>query len=233
MPSPIFTVLITGAGSGLGLGLCRLWLHRGADVLATVRDVQASRRLLAPLARRTGGRLRLLPLDVASGASLQALGERLRRGGRRIDLLINHASVRQILSLDRLELRRDGRAGLGRAARLRVGFEMLATLRVAYAVMDLLTPGAQVICLTTPPRSASEFGSLQTPPRLSPAALLRSLTALSRDLAGRRSLLALLYPGPEAGPAAPEERLAWTAAVLDELRGLPPPQPARPLLFER
>jgi NAD(P)-dependent dehydrogenase (short-subunit alcohol dehydrogenase family) len=213
-------LLITGAGSGLGLELCRVWLRRGARVVGAARGrAEALRRL----ATHSGGRLTFLSLDVASAESLRALPAALRRVPP-VDLLIHHASMRQIISLDRLSADRGPPLGL----------QLLPALHVTYAALPHLAPGARVICLTTPLRSAGEFGSLGAPPRVSPAALRLSLQALAADLAAKAGLLALFYPGP-AREARRGERLEWVIRSIDGLL-LGPAQEGegpRPLVLRR
>ena len=67
------TILITGAGRGIGAGLAEAYRARGRDVIA---------------AARTG---RDAPLDVSDPASIRALADRL--SGRTIDLLVCNAGV--------------------------------------------------------------------------------------------------------------------------------------------
>ena len=62
MPS----VLVTGCSSGFGLETARLVLDRGWEVVATLRRPRAD---LLP----TGGRMRVLPLDVTRAESIAAV----------------------------------------------------------------------------------------------------------------------------------------------------------------
>jgi len=76
------TVLITGAGRGIGLGLAREFTGRDARVVATVRDPSQA-ELLGSLGARVE------ELDVADGESVAACARRLRDVP--IDLLVNNA----------------------------------------------------------------------------------------------------------------------------------------------
>ncbi len=83
------TVLITGAGRGLGLEFARQYAERGATVIATVRDptkAAALRTLAAACANVAVERL-----DASDDAGIQGLAQRCR--GRAIDVLINNAGV--------------------------------------------------------------------------------------------------------------------------------------------
>lgn len=117
-------VLVTGANRGIGLELARRYVARGDQVVGTVRDVAGATELAT-----TGAEV--LPLDVADGASVRALAERL--GGRPLDLVVNNAGL--------------GGAGPGIADldidRLLPYFAInaLGPLRVAQAVLPNLRAG--------------------------------------------------------------------------------------------
>ena len=77
------TVLITGANRGLGLGLARVYLEDGWQVVAAVRQSSAELEAL-----QTGG-LDIRRLDLCNDEELAALAGSL--DGRPIDVLINNA----------------------------------------------------------------------------------------------------------------------------------------------
>jgi len=85
-------VLVTGSNRGLGLAFVRHYLDRGARVFAACR--QPGRALeLNRLAGDHPARLKLLPLDVASPASITALRKELDLLTERLDRLINNAGI--------------------------------------------------------------------------------------------------------------------------------------------
>lgn len=87
------TVLVTGAGRGLGRELARQYAHAGWRVIA------CGRRL--PAAGFEPG-IEFQPLDVADAASISDLAARL--AGRPLDVLANNAAVRsRVAGLDRFE----------------------------------------------------------------------------------------------------------------------------------
>ena len=86
------TVLITGAGRGIGLELARQYAERDAHVIATVRDAAQAERLASFGAR-------VEELDVADPGSVTACAVRLSNVP--IDLLINNAGRQN--RADRLE----------------------------------------------------------------------------------------------------------------------------------
>lgn len=81
------TWFITGASSGLGLGLTDTLLARGDRVVATVRRQGA----LSTLQARHGDRLAVLPLDVTDVQAIRAVtAEAFQRMGR-IDVVVSNA----------------------------------------------------------------------------------------------------------------------------------------------
>ena len=88
------TVLITGAGRGLGLEMVRQYAADGWQVIATARDPSKATELAA-LALQPGSRIRVEALDVANHATIDALAAKLHEGGAPlpIDVLINSAGT--------------------------------------------------------------------------------------------------------------------------------------------
>jgi NAD(P)-dependent dehydrogenase (short-subunit alcohol dehydrogenase family) len=86
MPS----VLITGANRGLGLEFARQYLADGWQVYAACRD-QASASELRQLAEDSGGRLRILAMDVTDTENVKAAAAELDK--QAIDLLLNNAGL--------------------------------------------------------------------------------------------------------------------------------------------
>jgi NAD(P)-dependent dehydrogenase (short-subunit alcohol dehydrogenase family) len=87
------TILITGAGRGIGLGLAREMAGRGWHVLAgarnpgTCHDLQAAARSALP------GPIGIVPLDVRSDESVRAAADEVSGKVRVLDVLVNNAGV--------------------------------------------------------------------------------------------------------------------------------------------
>ncbi|MFW5689190.1 MAG: SDR family NAD(P)-dependent oxidoreductase, partial [Spirochaetota bacterium] len=86
---------VTGTERGLGLALTAELLERGYRVYAGA--YHADHPELDELGERSGGRLRVLPLDVTDQDSVDAAAGAIAVDGGRLDLLINNAG----LALDR------------------------------------------------------------------------------------------------------------------------------------
>ncbi|OBA91193.1 short-chain dehydrogenase [Mycobacteriaceae bacterium 1482268.1] len=86
--------VVTGANSGLGLGVTRALSAAGADVIMAVRSRQKGEAAIAEIRGADPAvKLSMKGLDLASLKSVAALGEELVAEGRPVDLLINNAGV--------------------------------------------------------------------------------------------------------------------------------------------
>ncbi len=83
------TILVTGAGGGIGHEVVRELAKRGAAVVAGVRDPVHG----AALAAELGPNAEYFAADVASPPSLTAAVRRLAQTHARLDVLINNAGV--------------------------------------------------------------------------------------------------------------------------------------------
>jgi NAD(P)-dependent dehydrogenase (short-subunit alcohol dehydrogenase family) len=81
--------VVTGAGAGLGTETARVLALAGAQVVMAVRNVPAGEAV----ARTLGGALEVMPLDLASVASIRAFARALLARHERIHLLVNNAGV--------------------------------------------------------------------------------------------------------------------------------------------
>jgi NAD(P)-dependent dehydrogenase (short-subunit alcohol dehydrogenase family) len=101
------TVVVTGAAGLLGRAHVRALAAAGATVIATDRDGEACRRLVAELAAEVEGavaitvvkegevkrRLHAFPADITVPASLEALGDAAMGLTGRIDVLVNNGAL--------------------------------------------------------------------------------------------------------------------------------------------
>ncbi len=88
--------VVTGANSGLGLGLAGRLSAAGADVVMAIRNRAKGEAAVDEIrAKVPDAKLTIKSLDLSSLASVAALGEELNAEGRPIDILINNAGVMQ------------------------------------------------------------------------------------------------------------------------------------------
>ncbi len=135
--------VVTGASSGLGLGLTTRLAAAGAEVLLAVRDPGRGEAALARVrAEVPAARVSLRTLDLASLASVADLGDHLGAEGRPINILINNAGVMapatRHSTADGLELQ-FGTNYLGHVA---LTGRLLALLRAGQARVTTMTSSA-------------------------------------------------------------------------------------------
>src|ERR1700756_6029278 len=86
--------VVTGASSGLGLGLAKRLPAAGADVVMAIRTKTKGEAAISEIRRGVpAAKLTIRHLDLSSLESVAALGEELGAEGRPIDILINKAGV--------------------------------------------------------------------------------------------------------------------------------------------
>jgi len=83
------TVLITGAGSGIGLELARAFVSEGAKVIAT--DVNMNS--LKPLPEEMGSNCSIYELNVCNEDAFLRLAEKLDAQGSLPDIVVNNAGI--------------------------------------------------------------------------------------------------------------------------------------------
>jgi NAD(P)-dependent dehydrogenase (short-subunit alcohol dehydrogenase family) len=202
------TVLITGAGRGLGLEFVRQYAADGWHVHACVRD-PAGCGELGQLVTAAQGRIRVHVLDVTDHAAIGALARSL--AGTPIDVLINNAGTmgKQNFAGQGMEAQRFGHLDYDDWLQtLRVN--TLAPMMMAEAFVDHVAASAQkkIVTLTSVIASigANNLGGLYAY-RSSKAAANAIMKSMALDLARRGIIAVPLHPGwaqtAIGGPHAP------------------------------
>ena len=88
------TVWITGASSGVGEGLARVFNRHGANIIISARRQEELERVKATCIEGPG-RVDVVPFDIVDEAQRQAAAEQVLAANKRIDVLINNAGIGQ------------------------------------------------------------------------------------------------------------------------------------------
>ena len=211
-------VLITGSNRGIGLGLARAYISKGAHVIATCRTPENVEELES-LGRSHGDRLKILQLDVTKKKQLVSLDEEL--GDRKIDILYLNAGVtggRKAVPFGDLKSQEWGEVLLVNSiAPILVAQRMLPRIRRS---------GSKTIAILT-----SQMGSIGNNTsggsyiyRSSKAALNAGAKSMALDLKGIGVKVILLHPGwvqtDMGGPNAEitvEQSVAGMVTLIERL----------------
>ena len=211
-------VLITGSNRGIGLGLARAYISKGAHVIASCRTPENVKELES-LRRSHGDRLKILQLDVTKKKQLVSLDEEL--GDRKIDILYLNAGVtggRKAVPFGDLKSQEWGEVLLVNSiAPILVAQRMLPRIRRS---------GSKTIAILT-----SQMGSIGNNTsggsyiyRSSKAALNAGAKSMALDLKGIGVKVILLHPGwvqtDMGGPNAEitvEQSVAGMVTLIERL----------------
>jgi 2-keto-3-deoxy-L-fuconate dehydrogenase len=93
------TALITGAGSGIGAAIARVFAQQGAAVAVADLDAAGATRVAAEITQ-AGGRATGYACDVSNAASVEALFRDVAAAHPRLDILVNNAGIAHVGSIE-------------------------------------------------------------------------------------------------------------------------------------
>lgn len=184
------TMVISGAGRGIGLEWARQELEAGTRVIATARDPEASEEL-RELAASGKHRLNILKMDVTDDASIERAAEAIGRLAPAVDDLLHNAGVFGPKDAAPLE-------GSPDEVRHVLEVNAIGPYRVTRRLLPLLRKGnsPRIIFIT------SRMGSIGDSPsggafayRMSKSALNMLGVNLAQTLHGDGILSLMLHPG--------------------------------------
>ena len=92
------TAFVTGAGSGIGESIARLFAQQGAHVVLADIQEDAAQRVAAEI-QNAGGSARVQRLDVAEEPQVRAAIEQVASAEGRLDILVNNAGISHVGSI--------------------------------------------------------------------------------------------------------------------------------------
>jgi len=173
------TVLITGAGRGIGLEFARQYAAAGWEVIATVRDPAQAETL-----RGLGARVETL--DMEDFAALAGFPARL--AGSSIDLFIANAGVSGPQRIDSAE-------AAGRWEKVHAVNAVAPTLLAEALLPKVAAAGGKMVAITSRMGSIADSSGGYIAYRASKAALNAAWRALALSVADRPVTLAMFHPG--------------------------------------
>lgn len=181
------TILITGAGRGIGLALTEAFAGREDKVIATVRDPARLDGLATVMAHYPDS-IEVHRLEVTDRASIAALAARLE--GRPIDVLINNAGTIGPERQSSLDMDFDGWLETFRV-------NTLAPLAVVQGLLPNLRAGQhpKILTISSGMGSMASHQSDRLAYRSSKAAVNKVMQGLATDLVGEGITVAVCHPG--------------------------------------
>jgi 2-keto-3-deoxy-L-fuconate dehydrogenase len=92
--------VVTGAGSGIGAAIARLFAKQDAEVVVLDVDEARAREIAGDIAS-AGGRAEALTCDVADGEAVARAFHQIAAGRRRLDILVNNAGIAHVGTIER------------------------------------------------------------------------------------------------------------------------------------
>jgi NAD(P)-dependent dehydrogenase (short-subunit alcohol dehydrogenase family) len=205
------TILITGAGRGLGLEFARQYAADGWRVIACCRSPDK-----APELKKLGRQVEVHALDVTSQDSIQHLAKAL--AGTPIDVLLNNAGLHG-------DRRAFGETDVELWMKI---FEVntIAPIQITAALIENVAASAQKKVVNI----SSKVGSIGDGPgggsyayRSSKTALNMAMVNAAHELKGRGITILLIHPGwvqtDMGGPSAPvsiEQSIGGVRRIIDK-----------------
>lgn len=183
------TALITGASSGIGLELARVFAAEGADVLLAARSVEKLEVLAKELREAHGISVAVFPIDLSVQGAAQALYDQVNSAGREVDHLVNNAGFGTSGAFAQADWAAE-------AAMLNLNVVALTQLTRLF-LTDMLARGSGRI-LNVASTAAFQPGPFMAVYFATKAYVLSFSEAVAAEVAGTGVTVTALCPGPTA-----------------------------------
>lgn len=205
---PRQTALITGASSGIGAALARLFAENGYDLAIVARSETTLQELADELSRRHGLNVTVIPLDLSVAGAADQLVAAIERQALQIDVLVNNAGFATY--------------GLFAEIDAKVEQEMMQVNMVTLTLLTkLLLPGMiqrrQGKILNVASTAAFQPGPLMAVYYASKAYVLSFSEALAEELRSTGVSVTALCPGPTRSGFQERARMQDSRLVQGEI----------------
>jgi 3-oxoacyl-[acyl-carrier protein] reductase len=200
--------LITGAASGIGMGIAAAFAREGASIVVADRVPEARAAAVLAQIREYGREALFVQTDVGSESSVRAMAEAALSRFGRVDILVNNAGIFTESLLENLPVEDWDRVvntnlrGTFLCSRALIG-QMLA--RGEGRIINIASQLGQI-----GGRSVAHYVA-------SKAGVIGLTKALAREVASRGVLVNAIAPGPIDTPMLDDESDEWRRAKLADL----------------
>lgn len=205
------TILITGAGRGIGFEMARQAIDKGWNVIGSVRTVEAQRELAQKLPQ-----MAVLNFDVTDHAAVEKVANAFHSP---IDILVNNAGVIGEAPQSTLEMDFDGFANT-------LAINTLAPLKITQVFLPLLKQGdnPRLVNISSKMGRMEFSSSDRIAYRASKAALNKITQGLATDLRDDGITCIAMHPGwvqsDMGGAGADITPAASAAGILEVISSL-------------
>jgi len=181
------TALITGASSGIGLELARLFARGGFDLVLVARSLDKLNQLAGELRERWGVSVRILVKDLTNPQAPDEVFQGLRQASIPIDILVNNAGFGAYGFFHQLDLKRD-------LEMIQVNIAVLTKLTKLF--LPAMIERKQGKILNVASTAAFQPGPLMAVYYATKAYVLHFSEAIANELRGTGVTVTCLCPGP-------------------------------------
>jgi len=187
MPSPRRTALVTGASSGIGEDLARLFAADRIDLVLVARGRERLEALAAELAAAHGIRALVVAEDLADPAGVARVLERVEREGLEIHDLVNCAGFGRFGPFARIPFE---------VEREMMQLNMVSLVELTHRLLPAMLARGNGRILNVASTAAFQPGPLMAVYYATKAFVLHFSEAVHRELRGTGVTVTALCPGP-------------------------------------
>lgn len=210
---PTETVLVTGASSGIGLELARLFAADRSDLVLVARRGERLEALAAELKAKHGIEARVVVKDLAAVGAAEEIRESLRNRGVTVDVLVNNAGFGIQGRFHEIDAVRQSEM---------VRLNVLALTELTCAFLPGMVQRRKGGILNVASTAAFQPGPFMSVYYATKAYVLFLTEGLAEELKGTGVVASCLCPGPTftefVARAGMKESPAFNAAAMSALR---------------